>query len=93
MVEGWKNESKSDSEYGQDKFDASIETASKALDTFGDDSLLEILETTGLGNHPAMVRFVVKVGQALSEDNPMSGHGSGQAKEVPVEDILYPQSN
>lgn len=88
----WEKESRTDSEYGQDKFDASIGMAGKAIDTFGNEGLLNMLEETGVGNHPEMIRFMFKVGQALQEDSPNSGILGGQGTELSREEILYPNS-
>ncbi|MDQ5977611.1 MAG: hypothetical protein QG602_583 [Verrucomicrobiota bacterium] len=48
-----------------------------ALEQFKDPNLVQWLEETGAGNHPAVVAFFSKVGQALSDDSPRNGGGSG----------------
>lgn len=52
-----------------DKFDSNLKTAQKAVKEFGGGDLVQVLDTTGLGNHPAMIRLMLKVGQAISEDS------------------------
>ena len=44
-----------------------IVLAKKTLKEFGSDELAQIFQQTGMGSHPGMFDFVVKVGRALSE--------------------------
>lgn len=73
---------------GKDK-DAVLTVAAKALDRFGGDKLYpgakadgtpgtfrDFLKSTGLGNHPAMVRFAYQAGALISEDTDFE-RGSG----------------
>jgi hypothetical protein len=69
----WLEQARGDSEFGGDKFDANLALAKKALDAFGDATLVELLNTSGLGDHPGMFRMLVKVAQAISEDNFVPG--------------------
>lgn len=85
----WQNEARSDSEYGGDAFNANIGLAGKALGEFGNDALKQVLDDTGMGNHPEVIRFMVNVGKTLSEDNPGLGNSGGQPKTR--EEILYPK--
>jgi hypothetical protein len=54
-------------EWGSD-FDANLSTAKKAMARFGGEEFAKYLEETRLGNHPAMLRTMLAVGQAISED-------------------------
>lgn len=45
-----------------------LELAKNAMAHFGGEALTAVLEGSGLGNDPAMVRAFVKVGKAMSED-------------------------
>ena len=66
---GWVNDSQSDEEFGGENFDANLKTAKSALDTFGNDALKSLLVETGFGNHPEIIRFMFRAGQAISEDS------------------------
>lgn len=44
------------------------QVAAKALDRFGGTELREFMEATGMGNHPAMLKFAYQAGAAISED-------------------------
>lgn len=64
--------------------------AAKFRDSFGDAELVETLNATGLGNHPAIVRAFIKAGKAMSEDTLTSGDTSAQVrKDTPAEEKLY----
>ena len=92
----WVKEAKADPDFGGDKLEENLGVAKKAIDQFGSDGLRDLLDSSmGLGNHPEMVRFMVKVGRALSEDR-FVGENQGQAVD-PNDDVaqarkLYPSS-
>lgn len=69
QVSDWGEQLKSDSEFGGAKFAENAEIAKSAINKFGDDELKQALNDTGLGNHPALVKFMHKVGLAISEDS------------------------
>ena len=84
----WVDQAKSDTEIGGESFDANISTAVKARDSFGTSEFSEMLDTSGLGNHPEMIRFLNRVGKAISEDRVIvSGANAGQRSQ---ESVLYP---
>lgn len=71
QVKSWQDEVKADPDIGGDKFQASIQTANEALNRFGaSPEFIQFLSDFGLGNHPEMVKFMVEVGKATSEDRP-----------------------
>jgi len=57
-------------------FKADMTTATRAFKQFGDDELTQVLNDTGLGNHPALIRAFAKAGKAISpEDSFLTGGG------------------
>ena len=66
----WRTQSENDSEFGGEKFEESVATARAAIDKFGTPELKQLLEDHGVGNHPEVVRFMVRVGSLTKEDNP-----------------------
>ncbi|ECM9840320.1 TPA: peptidase [Salmonella enterica] len=77
-TEQWAADVKADKEIGGDKLTANLSAAQRALEQFGDPELKEYLDSTGLGNHPALVKAFIKVGKAMSEDKVVTGgHESG----------------
>ena len=73
--EAWQSEARADKEYGGDKFDESLASAKKAVDAFATPELKTLLNQTGLGNHPELIRFMVRAGKAISEDRFDGGRG------------------
>ncbi|EOC1317154.1 peptidase [Cronobacter turicensis] len=84
QTEEWAANVKADKEIGGDKLTANLGVAQRAVDQFGSPALKEYLDGTGLGNHPELVKFCVKVGKAMAEDGvvmPGTG-GTRSAAEV-----------
>jgi hypothetical protein len=65
QVEGWKNDTMK-ALGGQAK--ESLAQAGKFIEKFGSPELRQILDDTGLGNHPEIVQAFVRAGKAISED-------------------------
>ena len=84
----WVDDAKSDAEFGGDKFEQNIAVAVKARDSFGTSEFNEMLDSSGLGNHPEMIRFLNRVGKAISEDSVVVGGNSTSA--LSREAVLYP---
>lgn len=85
IVEGWKAESLK--ELGTNS-DAELALVSKARGKFGDKDFSDMLNETGIGNHPAMIRFLRKVGATVDTDKfPDTSQSSGERQ---LTDILYP---
>lgn len=86
----WADSSRADKEFGGDKLTESMASAKKALDAFATPELRTLLEETGLGNHPEVIRLMVRAGKAISEDSFVSG---GSAPAVSDAKSFYPNSN
>ena len=65
----WFNESQSDKEFGGENLNSNLEIAKSSLDAFGTDALKSLLQESGLGNHPEVIRFMYRAGKAISEDS------------------------
>jgi hypothetical protein len=63
-------------EFG-DKYDAKIDIARGALRKFGDTSLVETLDSTGLANNPGLVKFLIQVGESTMDDSAFGNGGGG----------------
>jgi len=64
----WVAEVKADPDIGGDKLTAALAAAARGIDRLEVPGLREALSFTGAGNHPAVVRAFVRLGQMLSED-------------------------
>ena len=86
----WASESQADKEFGGDKFSENLSVAKKAIDAFGSPALRTLLNETGLGNHPEIIRAFFKAGQSISEDRLVpSGSGAKAGAKDPAKS-LYP---
>lgn len=90
--QGWVEESKADSEFGGENLTASLVTAKAARDAYGNDKFTEMLEITGVGNHPEMIRFLTKVGKDVSEDQILHGRKLGGIEKDAAK-TLFPDMN
>lgn len=83
-VAKWAEDARADKEIGGDKLNENLAVAKKALDAFGTPELKTLLNESGLGNHPELIRLLHKAGKAISEDGYVGGKrdgaGNGGAK-------------
>ena len=91
MIDGWKQQSQDDKEFGGDKFDESVAVAREAIDKFGTPELKDLLSEHGVGNHPEVIRFMVKVG-TLTREKAISGGGRPASQNTDRVDQLYPKT-
>jgi hypothetical protein len=88
IYNGWTEASKTDKEFGGEKFAENLGVARKALDTFGTPELRKLLDDSGLGNNPEVIRLLYRTGKAISEDKFVGGNGRGPAAANPA-GVLY----
>ncbi len=87
----WVETIKNDKELGGEGMNKTIEMAKRVVDRYGSDSLKKALNDSGLGNHPELVRFVSRIGKAMSEDQ-LVLPGSQSTGKKSMEDIFYPKT-
>lgn len=90
-VKGWEESVKTDKELGGDKLSETLATCRKAID-LGPPELKDLLSSTKMGSHPAVVKWAYAVGKALSEDKFVPG-GSGARGEKGTAQVLYPNQS
>jgi len=77
----WLESSKADKEFGGANLTENLSVAKKAIDAFGTPELRTLLEESGLGNHPELIRAFYRAGKQISEDrfvpSGMNGARSG----------------
>ncbi len=88
-VQGWADTVKADPELGKPESQAA---ARKVIEDFGTPELKELLNSTGMGNHPELVKFALKVSKAMSEDAITRSRGDAPAPKTAA-DILYGNPN
>lgn len=97
----WAKAAQSDEEIGGKNWKASISLAAKALDHFGAPSqkneageetnaFRKLLNETGLGEHPDMIRMFRKIGEAVAEDGTFPRSEGTRAVKKSPEENLYP---
>jgi len=87
VVDEWKNDTKK--VLGAD-YEKKVAVAAKAIDKSKVEGLRELLNETGVGNHPAMVQFMIWAGNLIKEDAMPDGKAalsSGLGINI---DALYP---
>ena len=67
QVSEWGDTARSDKEIGGEQFDANVAIALEARDKFGTPEMTQVLNDSGLGNHPEIIRFFYRVGKGLAE--------------------------
>lgn len=90
-VAQWADDTRTDKEIGGDKLDENLAVSRKALDTFGTPELKTLLNESGLGNHPEIIRAFYRAGKAISEDTHVRGNGTSPANNDAKS--FYPNSN
>ena len=85
----WAAEVKNDPALGGENYDKSVASAIKVIQSFGDPALTELLNDSGLGNHPALFKFCHRISAAISEDKfVMPGSQSNAPKEMTIVDAF-----
>lgn len=88
----WETSSKADKEFGGDKLSENLAVAKKAMETFGTPELRTLLNDSGLGNHPEIIRAFYRAGKAISEDGFVAG-GTNPKAETSIAQQMYPNMN
>jgi len=88
--DGLLAQAKADKEFGGDKLNENLAVANKALDAYGSPELRKLLDTSGLGNHPEIIRAFLKVGKTISEDKFVPGGLQPTKGEKNAANALYP---
>lgn len=87
----WAESAKADKEFGGEKLAENLGVARKALDAFTTPELRNLLEESGLGNHPEVIRMFYRAGKAISEDRFVGG-GAKDASIDPAK-RMFPSMN
>jgi hypothetical protein len=78
MVDGWKTETINILSKDGGKPEVELAHAARFIAKFGGTELQQVLNDTGLGNHPVLVKAIIAAGKTLANDNfPDSGHKEG----------------
>lgn len=86
---GWRRDAEADAEIGGDALPQNLALAKKALDTFGNERLTELVEGFKLGDHPGFLKLMVQVGKAISEDTLVTPAGSAPKADRSLAERIY----
>lgn len=86
----WVDDAKSDKDIGGDKWDATVSSATRAVNKLGTPELREYLNASGGGNHPELIRFMSKVGAMIREDTPPKDGAGGSSVPADPAHVLFP---
>ena len=89
IVERWADQTKAF--YGP-RLGEAIALAVRAADAFGGPELRELLQATGLGNHPVIVRTFNEIGKCISEDC-LPGGKPAAPQDKTFAEALYGKNN
>lgn len=90
-LDEWASSVKADKEIGGENYDTSVRHARAAIQKFGGQELRDVLNASGMGANPELVRVFARIGKAMAEDQiVLGGKESGPTD---VAKILYPSMN
>lgn len=87
--EEWPAQAKADKEIGGKNFDQSLALSKRALNKYGTPEFVNVLETTGIGNHPEVIRIFKKIGEAMADDTAVLPTNNSSGKQKSVEERFY----
>jgi hypothetical protein len=90
LLTAWKEAAKTDKEYGGAEFDKNIGLANKVFEKFGSPALKTLLDSTGFGSNPEVLRLAIKIGRAIGEDNLVSGNSAGGSDKPDPLKVMFP---
>jgi hypothetical protein len=88
----WAEQSKTDKEFGGEALQENLGVAKKALEAFASPDLRKLLNESGLGNHPEVIRHFVRVGKAISEDGRIVSGSKAGAPSDPAKRLFPNQA-
>ena len=88
QVNKWRKEATDDPQMGGENLPVSVARAQLALDRFDESKRIgQLLEQTGYGNNPDVLRFFNRLADALMEDGLVQGQAGGSMP--PLEERMY----
>lgn len=76
--QAWMRELQDDKELGGPNWGKTKHNIDAAMKQYGTDELRQMLDSTGLGNHPALVKTMAQIGKDLAEPTFVRGEPGGR---------------
>ncbi len=91
----WSEATKIDKELGGEKLAENLAIASLAVKTYGTPELAQLLDQSGLGEHPEVIRVMHRISKALGlkGDSIVTTNTSGVAGEKDIAKTMFPNQN
>lgn len=91
-ADSWRTASLADAEIGgtPEKFEENRAVAMKTFDAFGTPALREVLNKTGLGDNPELLRWAFRIGKTIGPDNKIVAGTTLPSGGTLPEDKLWP---
>ena len=89
----WAEQTRADKDLGGEALSENLAVAKTAMNKFASPKLQALLHSTGLGNHPEVIRLFNAVGRAISEDTVDIPGGDPIPSLRDDPRTLYPNSN
>ena len=89
----WSQRMQNDKDFGGTRLQENLGYAAKAMKEFATPELKQLLNESGLGNHPELVKAFIKVGKSMTGDNDKLVTGQAPVKkDVPIANRIYPNN-
>jgi hypothetical protein len=89
-TEQWAKDAQADKEIGGGNFQSSVNDARTALDKFGSPEFKNMLNQSGVGNHPELIRLLARVGKAMREDKMVTTSSQPARAQKSFAEAFYP---
>lgn len=90
-LEEWRNTVINDPVIGGDNLKKTVENARAVVKKYGSESFQEILENTGYGDNPEVVKFLSKIGALMDNDTLYQPNAKGAQRSA--EEVFYGNNN
>ncbi|PIQ24868.1 hypothetical protein COW64_17295 [bacterium (Candidatus Blackallbacteria) CG18_big_fil_WC_8_21_14_2_50_49_26] len=97
-VEKWQDEARKHPEYGGAKLDENVKSIRSMMERFVPnkeerESLLNDLQTTGMGNHPGLIAMLYRANKAIGEDTMPLGQPKSSESRKDLAALMFPTMN
>jgi hypothetical protein len=89
QLDAWREEVIKDPVMGGDNLKKTTENARRAVKAFGDDQFINLLNETGYGDNPEVVKFLSKIGALMEDDNLILPSAKAERQNKPMHEYFY----
>ena len=77
QVQAWEEASRNDPDFGGEKLAENLAIANRVFEAYDPQGIIRgLLQETGYGNHPDLIRFMLAIGRDLAPDRMVSASGA-----------------